>query len=126
MYKIISKIGLRDVTKMKNNRYEVSINHGFRKFFNTAMRRAKVNYLDKEDMMGHANGLERHYERYQEEDFERFPEYQKAIPFLTISQEESLKLENDQQRTEIAELEEKNTEINHLKKQLNRLESKVQ
>ena len=77
-------------------------------------------------MMGHANGLERHYERYQEEDFERFPEYQKAIPFLTISQEESLKLENDQQRTEIAELEEKNTEINHLKKQLNRLESKVQ
>ena len=49
------------------------------------MRRAKVNYLDKEDMMGHVNGLEKHYERYQEEDFERFPEYQKAIPFLTIS-----------------------------------------
>ena len=55
------------------------------------MRRAKVNYLDKEDMMGHSVGLERHYERYQEDDFERFPEYQKAIPFLTISDEERQK-----------------------------------
>ncbi len=71
--KIVLKIGLRDATKKSNGRHKVPINHGFRKFFNTAMRRAKVNYLDKEDMIGHANGLERHYERYQEEDFERFP-----------------------------------------------------
>ena len=35
-------------------------------------------------MMGHKVGLESHYERYQEDDFERFTEYQKAIPFLTI------------------------------------------
>ena len=34
------------------------------------MRRAKVNYLDKEDMMGHKVGLEKNYERYQEEDLE--------------------------------------------------------
>jgi len=48
------------------------------------LRRAKVDYLDKEDMMGHKVGLEKYYERYQEENFERFPEYQKAIPFLDL------------------------------------------
>ena len=40
-----------------------------------------LDYLDKEDMMGHKVGLEKHYEKYQEEDFERFPEYQKAFHF---------------------------------------------
>jgi hypothetical protein len=47
---------------------KVLLDHGFRKYFNTMMRRAKVNFLDEEDMMGHKVGLEKHYERYQEED----------------------------------------------------------
>ena len=65
-------------------RYEVQLDHGFRKYFNTMLRRARVNFADKEDMVGHKTGLESSYERYVE-DFERFSEYQKAIPFLTIS-----------------------------------------
>jgi len=75
------------------------------KYFNTMLRRAKVDYLDKEDMMGHKVGLEKHYERYQEEDFERFPEYQKAIPFLTVSDDERLKLENEKLKEEKSEKE---------------------
>ncbi len=67
------------------------------------LRRAKVDYLDKEDMMGHKVGLEKHYERYNEEDFERFPEYQKAIPFLTISDEERIRLENEKLKQERSE-----------------------
>lgn len=43
-------------------RHTAPINHRFRKYFNTMMRRAKVNYLDKEDMMGHSVRLEEHYE----------------------------------------------------------------
>ena len=43
-------------------RYTVPINHRFRKYFNIMMRRAKVNYLDKENIMGHSVGLEEHYE----------------------------------------------------------------
>ena len=50
--KIVTKIGLRDEIKKNQRRYEVKLDHGFRKYFNTMMRRAKVNYLDKEDMMG--------------------------------------------------------------------------
>jgi len=94
--KIVKSIGMRQTLPEGKKRYEVPLDHGFRKYFNTMMRRAKVNYLDKEDMMGHKVGLERHYERYQEEDFERFPEYQKAIPFLTISDEARLRFENQQ------------------------------
>ncbi len=86
--------GLRPKLPDGKRRHTVPLDHGFRKYFNTMMRRAKVNYLDKEDMMGHTTGLEKHYERYNEEDFERFPEYQKAIPFLTISDEERIRAEN--------------------------------
>jgi len=98
--KIVTKVGLRNQLKKGQRRYEVKLDHGFRKYFNTMMRRAKVNYLDKEDMMGHKVGLEKHYERYQEEDFERFPEYQKAIPFLTVSDDERIRLENEKLKKE--------------------------
>ncbi|HET6457354.1 MAG TPA: site-specific integrase [Nitrosopumilaceae archaeon] len=104
MDKIVTKIGLRPPLSENKKRHEVALDHGFRKYFNTMMRRAKVDYLDKEDMMGHKTGLERHYERYREEDFERFVEYQKAIPFLTISEEEIL-------RTKTRKLEQEKTEL---------------
>ena len=62
-------------------RYEIQLDHGFRKYFNTMLRRARVNFADKEDMMGHKTGLESSYEWYVEEDIERFSEYQKAFHF---------------------------------------------
>ena len=97
-------------------RYEVQLDHGFRKYFNTMLRRAKVNFADKEDMMGHKVALESSYERYEEADFERFPEYQKAIPFLTISGEERLKEESRQKDNVINKIEsEKDDLIKKLK-----------
>jgi len=117
--KIVTKTGLRDQLKKGKRRYEVQLDHGFRKYFNTMMRRAKVNYLDKEDMMGHKVGLEKHYERYQEDDFERFPEYQKAIPFLTISDEERIKTENKIKEEKIKQMEsEKDSQIKQLQNEL--------
>jgi len=109
--KIVTKIGLREQHKKGQRRFEVKLDHGFRKYFNTMMRRAKVNYLDKEDMMGHKVGLEKHYERYQEDDFERFSEYQKAIPFLTISEEEKLKIESIQKEAKIKQMKSEKDEI---------------
>ena len=120
--KIVTKIGLRDEIKKNQRRYEVKLDHGFRKYFNTMMRRAKVNYLDKEDMMGHKVGLEQAYERYQEEDFERFPEYQKAIPFLTISDEERLRLEAAEKQEDIEKLEQKDEVIQNLHDRIDNLE----
>lgn len=105
--KVVRAIGLRPPLLPGKKRHEVKLGHGFRKSFNTNMRRAKVDYLDKEDMMGHKVGLEKHYERYNEEDFERFSEYQKAIPFLTISDTERVKFENQQLKEEKTYLERK-------------------
>ena len=120
--KIVTKIGLRNESKKNQRRYEVKLDHGFRKYFNTMMRRAKVNYLDKEDMMGHKVGLEQAYERYQEEDFERFPEYQKAIPFLTISNAERLRLEAAEKQEDIEKLEQKDEVIQNLHDRINNFE----
>lgn len=103
--KIVRRIGLRPPLQPGKKRHPVPLDHGFRKSFNTNMRRAKVNYLDKEDMMGHSVGLEKHYERYVEEDFERFSEYQKAIPFLTISDTERLRIENQKINADKTSLE---------------------
>lgn len=117
--KIVHDIGLRPKLSLGQRRHEVQLDHGFRKYFNTMMRRAKVDYLDKEDMMGHKVGLEKHYERYNEEDFERFPEYQKAIPFLTISDTERIRLEN-------AELRKEKTELQKTQERLEEAISKVE
>ena len=101
--KMVARVGLRPPGD-RHRRHEVSLDHGFRKYFNTMLRRAKVDYLDKEDMMGHKVGLESHYERYNEEDFERFPEYKKAIPLLTVSDEERLRAEAAAKQAQIDEL----------------------
>lgn len=58
-----------------------------------------------------------------EEDFERFPEYQKAIPFLTISDEERLRFENQQKQEEIEEIEKKNLQLEDLAKRIDELEN---
>ena len=121
--KLVKSIGMRQSLPKGKKRYEVPLDHGFRKYFNTMMRRAKVNYLDKEDMMGHKVGLEKHYERYQEEDFERFPEYQKAISFLTISDEARLRFENQQKQEEIEEIAKKNLQLEDLAKRIDELEN---
>ena len=115
---VVRAIGLRPPLPPGKRRHEVKLDHGFRKSFNTNMRRAKVDYLDKEDMMGHKTGLEKHYERYNEEDFERFAEYQKAIPFLTISDTERVRLENTVLLHEKTELEKNLSEIKELKRDI--------
>jgi hypothetical protein len=109
--KVVDHLGLRNEMIPGKKRYEVQLDHGFRKYFNTMLRRAKVDFADKEDMMGHKVALESSYERYEEADFERFAEYQKAIPFLTISDEERIRLENEK-------LKEEKSEISKLKEDL--------
>lgn len=119
--KIVRKIGLRNHLAPGKKRYEVQLAHGFRKYFHTMLRRAKVNYADMEDMMGHEVGLEKHYERYNEEDFERFPEYAKAIPFLTISDEERLRIENKRLEAEKSEIEEMKQKQAYLETELEKV-----
>ena len=100
--KLLARSGLKGIN--------VQADTGFRKYFNTMCRRAKVFEEDREDMMGHYEGLQKHYERYVVEDFERFPEYQKAISILTIDDAErqaiellALKEEKDKLKLQVNE-----------------------
>lgn len=120
---VVHAIGLRPPLPPGKRRHEVKLDHGFRKYFNTMMRRAKVNYLDKEDMMGHSVGLEKHYERYNEEDFERFSEYEKAIPFLTVSDTERVKIKNQRLEAEKSTLQIEIQKNNDLKQELSHLKT---
>ena len=123
--KVVEHLGLRNKMIPGKQRYQVQLDHGFRKYFNTMLRRAKVDFADKEDMMDHKVGLESSYERYEEEEFERFPEYQKAIPFLTISDEERIRLENEKLIEEKSELEKNAEEILSQKDELSRMRQAV-
>ena len=107
-------------------RYEVQLDHGFRKYFNTMLRRAKVDFADKEDMMGHKVALESSYERYEEADFERFAEYQKAIPFLTIDDSERKQVELDKIKKEKSNLKTANESLQKHKIRVDSLEQKVE
>ena len=100
--KLLARSGLKGIN--------VQADTGFRKYFNTMCRRAKVFEEDREDMMGHYEGLQKHYERYVVEDFERFPEYKKAISILTIDDAErqaiellALKEEKDKLKLQVNE-----------------------
>lgn len=95
--KLLERSGLKGINVQADN--------GFRKYFNTMCRRAKVFPEDREDMMGHFRGLQKHYERYEEADFERFPEYQKAISFLTVDDAERKEAEIKIKDDEITELQ---------------------
>lgn len=126
MTKIVESIGLRPKLEDGKRRHEIMIDHGFRKYFNTMLRRAKVNYLDKEEIMGHDVGLEKHYERYEESDSERFPEYQKAISFLTIDDTERQKIKIEELTEENTKMEILNQENNSLKEDIKKMKIDVQ
>jgi integrase len=94
----------------KQSNGEVMMTHGFRKFAITQMKKAKVDYSDREYLVGHrhSRGLDVNYDRTTEED--RLVEYVKAIDLLTINPEHRLQkkvneLESEQEY-EIARLKE--------------------
>jgi integrase len=97
--RIIEKSGIRTVERITELHSEkgkirknVRLTAGFRKFFDTQLIYARVEPRTKEMFMGHSIGLDDHYftpgENYV------IQEYLKAASFLTINQEDRLKLEN--------------------------------
>ena len=96
--------------------------HGLRKFVITQMKMARVDFNDREYLVGHkhSRGLDIHYDRTTEEDL--LAEYEKAIPFLTIDPTQRLKEENEElknnQQDYLAELGDLRHEFNEMKQLL--------
>ncbi len=75
-------------------------------------------FISTKTLRGHTRdttGLEKHHDGYARKDFKKFPQYQKTIAYLTISDEERLKIESIQKEDQIKNLKHKNTELLQLK-----------
>lgn len=89
--RMLVRAGLKVVRPWKNRELnDVMASHGFRKFCITQMKKAKVDFNDREALVGHkqSRGLDVNYDRTEEED--RLREFLKAMDLLTISPESRL------------------------------------
>ena len=119
MTEILGKIirGANTQRKKTGNRYDKSLVYMFRKRFNTILElNSSVNSNIAEKMMAHKNGLDGTYLQPTLE--ECYREFLKAIPGLTISDEERVNAENRKLRKEKSELEKKNQDIESLKEDI--------
>jgi integrase len=101
IYRLLKKTGIN---------VDVSMTHGFRKFFKTQVVNSKVNAEVRAKLMGWKNGLTDRY--YKPTEQEMFQEYEKAINNLTINEENRLKIK-------VQLLEGEKNEITNLKNQVN-------
>jgi integrase len=119
--------GLRNRSKGKNrNLHEIMRSHGFRKFTITQMKKAQLDFSDREYLAGHkgSRGLDVNYDRTIEED--RLQEYMKAMDLLTISPENRLRKQVvEQEHTIKIQLAESNRQVLELKKQIERIQNVI-
>jgi integrase/recombinase XerD len=110
--KIIRNTGIRQVNHTNQfKRQCVSLLHGFRKWYTKQLVDSKVNPEIREMLLGHKIGLAGVYYRPTAQDM--LNEYMKAIPLLTISDEERLKFKLEE-RIQIEK-----TELENLQQQFN-------
>jgi integrase len=93
-----SRVNQRVAALGKGKRRSIMRSHGFRKFFFTAMKKAKIQDDDIHALVGHRaiRGLNINYDRTPNND--RLLEYVKSIPFLTINPKQRLEQENAELR----------------------------
>jgi integrase len=137
------KAGVREVSENYKHRYNIKIAHGFRKFFNTTLGnirtkdgRLAIDFIRKEMMMGHAltniHALEQNYNRSDRVKM-LLEDYLKAVPDLTISDEERMKVEVKKLQADLSnrksvsiELQEKDQQIAALMQKQNQFERLIQ
>ena len=113
---------LLDASDKTKKRHEFKSTHCFRKFFETKCQ-LKMNHNHIKLLMDHSLGESQNYHRPVEQ--ELLEDYLKAIPLLTINEDNRLKIENEQLRGENKygeyirreKLEEKDNVINSLREQ---------
>jgi len=118
--RIVRNAGIRGVKH--GSRYETQLDHGFRKRFDTIMAlNVAIKESISEKMMGHADGVRGRYVR---PDIDKlFGEYKKAIPELTISDQERLQIENQQKQKELDDLGKNSPAFQEITKRLDDVEN---
>lgn len=99
----------------KNNRKEVKMTHGFRKWFKSRLVSAKVDPDVRGLLMGHSKkDLDLRYDRLTDDEI--FHEYEKAIDALTINPENRLKRKVEKLEVERTEIQALALELEKVKK----------
>lgn len=125
MRPILAKTKIRGKLTPGAARYHKASFTGFRKWYETTLDNIiGINSNVVEKLMGHKNDLRGVY--YNPDLNTRFVEFQKAIPFLTISDEKRQKLEIKSKDKEISELQQNHDQIQELKEKLDNTEKHLQ
>jgi len=120
IYKIVNKD--QELKRIKKGRrYDIQLNHGFRKRTNTILKlESEVNSNIAEKIMGHKNGLDGVYLAPTRQ--QCFHEFVKGILQLTINGTKRKEIELEKERQEKSELVKKLNEIDELKRRMTYLE----
>lgn len=127
MYMINStalRAGIRKNSHDRNNRKDIMLNHGFRKFFFKACGKTDMNPIIRELLMGHKvgnlqNGVTKLMMVYDAtEHSEILKEYVKVIEHLTITEEDVAKLQLAKAKEDNAKFQ---VDINQFKSALEQL-----
>lgn len=94
----------------------VSVAHGFRKFFTTQLINCKINPEIREMLLGHKIGLASAY--YRPSDQDMYAEYMKAVKSLTINEEDRLKVK-------VQTLEKERTNYDFLNEKIDSIQSSL-
>jgi len=125
--RVVKKSELRS-NLVKARRHKVPTMNGFRRFFNKTFKETiskdspLAALIKKEFAMGHTGlvQLDRNY--FKANILELVEEYLNAVPNLTISDEERVRLDNMVQQKRISDLETKNARIEDLERRIRMLE----
>jgi integrase len=134
------KAGIREASESYNERYNIKIAHGFRKYFSSTLSnirapdgsgRYAIDFIKKEWLLGHAlTGIHSLEENYNRNDRVKMllDEYLKAIRAVTISDEERLQVEVKKLQTDISnmktvefQLATKDKEIQSVREEMNNM-----
>jgi hypothetical protein len=137
------KAGIREASEKYNERYNIKLAHGFRKFYSSTLSSIKtpdgqysIDFIKKEWLLGHSlTGIHALEENYNRNDRVKvlLDEYLKAVKELTISDEERLQVEVKKLQTDMSnmktvefQLASKDREIQDLVKKQERFEQLLQ
>jgi integrase len=112
--------GLRKDLEEGKKRHEFATCHSLRKYFKTRCELAGVKPINIENLMGHSTGISDAYYRPSENDL--LDDYLKATDSLTIDDARKLKIEAENLRSEISELEQKSRYIEELERKQRQFE----
>jgi integrase len=130
VYTLLVKTGIRIIGSNRRNRKDISMTHGFRKFYETMLVISNIHETIIRKLTGHSeNGnLTQRYARQTEE--KMLDEYMKAVDNLTINEENRLKhkvTELTEKQDEIALMRLKHeTEMKEMRQDMNKIISLIQ